>query len=1147
MRVFYRLPAIGQDAWTEYEVERFGEYATTRIGLLDFDQEVEDRIASLSLPAAPKPTDYSSNELRDQAGPAPQADPFAAMVDEKIAPFLPVEDGPDPNTISTPTPKSQSLAEFMAQHEEPRGPDISTPTYGEPESQGDAPAPRGPIGGAVIGALEGVGNQLGRVATSAKRLFTTDAIPKALEGAGRYMAEGMAADGGDATGMSGLGIRTTMAPAAQARKMGMAPDLTEGVDVGRMAETAGDVANVIPGWQAANFGFSALRDAAIGAGLPETLDIGGVPVPVADITAAALQMGGPGALRAGQKALAPGLDAALASAPRYGAQTAERIAGRVGSQVDEAGGLVPFLERGQADIPPSTVKGLGKAVERLAGDEIPDLAAPIVKTAEEEVERLRLDKFPEDLRPLIQDAAERMNFATGQRRGVISDEAAESMADDLGRTTEQWLRGGKAGRAYNTEELRALANGITTQAARVRELGLEVAKPGADNTQAIAQMMIEGDKLAALTALREGAKAEAGRALRAFRQEARMAADPNDAISRIFAKVGGADNAREMASKYAAMVEEGADPIQMAKFWAKVEAPPAGFSDWFTALRYNSMLSGPRTFAVNLIGNTLEVPWRLGRDTLASGARAIGTRSVEPLREVGSEAAGLYAGAQKGVKSFMEVLKHGLTEEQALAGDLPRSLSSRLDPQQAGRFPGLVRAAQPAADTLESVGRLLSGADEFARQAAYGMAKGRLAAREATRKNLTGKAWEAEYERVMGDFVPRLERQAMQEANRMTYKGDMGGVGSLLSRAQTSDKQAVRIGSNLILPFLRTVYHISARGVDRSPLGIIGTGIDVARGKYGGVRQLGKALGGEMLPNAEKGLVPLGERVGDNAIGGMMTLWFGQQAIEGNISGAGPDNTQERDVLKAQGWQPYSIRLGDKWVSYSNWGPVAIPLAMAAGAGEAVTYKKPGAPGADMFVDAAGRFAKLAADQPYLQGIGAIYKASQEPERFGQTWLTSTLSSLIPFGAAINTVGQAFDPLERQADPGDIGGAVAKRIPGLRENLPVARTALGDEQPNPFAGLSAINPLRVNAAANPATAKVRKYLGSKSAAEDYQISQALSRVQKWENNPGEYKRPTPEEIRLARRFEDRENPRYQELIRNAAARERRERLARQAK
>jgi hypothetical protein len=763
---------------------------------------------------------------------------------------------------------------------------------------------------------------------------------------------------------------------------------------------------------------------------------------------------------------------------------------------------------------------------RLASEEVPAGAKAITNTAEQEVARLRLDKFPEPVRDLIAKAAEDMNFAQGQRRGVISDAASEGMADQIGRTVEDWVKQGKAGRAYNAEEQRALANAVRAQAEKVGQLASEHAAAlatGDATDRQLVQIFTEGERLQALTAVREGARAEAGRSFRAFRDAPRATEQPAEAIARIFRKVGGRDNALAAVSEYQGMIEDGADPVQMARFWSRVEKPPVSAVDWFKALRYNAMLSGPRTWEVNIISNALEVPWRGVRDVASSTGRAAASRSLTPLREIPAEAKGAWVGAVKGADALMQTLAHGITREQALRGELPADIASRVNNP----------VAKGVATGLEATGRILQGFDEFARQTAYGMSIYRDAAKAATAKGLRGKAWSDAVAETAANPDAALMQRAMGIADRMTFQGDMGQFGRGLS-AFTNQTGVV---GHIILPFLRTVYQITSRGIDRSPIGILGTAADLALGKYGrSASELGASLGGKAA--AEKGLVPLGERLGDNVIGGLIGAWFINQALQGNITASGPDNPQEKKVLLAQGWQPYSVKVGGKWWSYSNWGPAAIGLSAAAAIGEAQQYRRPGATGVATTTDAFKRFAKLATEQSYLQSVGSIYKGITDPEQYGESFVNGIAQSAVPYGSLVNTVSQAGDTAQRRPEKGDIAGAVASRIPGLRQQQPAAKDVFGNDVPNPYQGFKSISPVRVSAAPPERTASIRRYQGSQSAAQDQQIAQAIDAVRKWENNPRQYPRPTREEMQLFNRFDGNENARYSELIQQAASRQR---------
>lgn len=659
---------------------------------------------------------------------------------------------------------------------------------------------------------------------------------------------------------------------------------------------------------------------------------------------------------------------------------------------------------------PREVPGLpGRGVPNVPRpNRLPEGAQPINLTPEQEVGRLNLTKFPEEIHDDLTRAAQGVDYARLQRRGVLPDAAVNDLADEMGRSVESWIRQ-RSGRSYSPEETVALRNAVTAQGFKVADLSSQITETKASGLTTdllLAQFDAEAQKLRGLVQVAEGARAEAGRTLRAYSFQTRnVEANPSDAAARLVKKFGGdRQKALDAIGQFNELVNAGAGPVEQAKFWARAEGGPAGFEDWFRALRYNSMLSGPRTFEINAVGNLAEIPWRLARDAGASTLRG------RP-QEIAPELTGLWVGMQKGAGAFMETLQHGITTEQALAGDLPRGLATRVE-NPVGRA---------AATVLEAPGRFMQAADELARQMAYGMQLGREAAVTARGAG----NWSAEVERLMSNPTERMMSNALGVADRMTYKGEMGALGTALGGFQK-----VPYLGNIILPFLRTVYHITARGIDRSPLGLIGTGIDVARGAYRG----------GAIP---KGAAPLGERLGDNLMGTLAGAFLVGQAFQGNISASGPEDPRQKDLLRGQGWQPYSVKVGDNWVSYSNWGPAAVPFSMAAALAEANLYKKPSDNSLAQGLDTFRRFGELATEQTYLQGVGAFYKAAKDPQAYGTQWLTGFVTSLVPFGSAVNTVGQAQDPLQRRPERYDVGGAIAARLPGLRESQPPAQDVLG--------------------------------------------------------------------------------------------------------
>lgn len=673
---------------------------------------------------------------------------------------------------------------------------------------------------------------------------------------------------------------------------------------------------------------------------------------------------------------------------------------------------------------------------------LPEGGRPIRLTPEQEAVRLRLDKFPEPLRPAIQQAAEATGFAHEARRGVIPDAAAEGLADDVGRTVDEWIARSRAGRAYTTEETRALRNVVTGQAQKVDDLARQIAE--ADDAGTVTDLLVvqahrEGEKLAGLVSVMEGARAEAGRTLRAWIADPRPTS-PNEAAQRIFNKFGGGPEGRARAidalKEFSRIPVD--DPIARAQFWARVErGGKITTSDVLTAIRYNSMLSSPRTWEIGWVGSALQVPVKVGSDVMAAASRPTSG-------ELGEAARGAVVGMRAGLRPLWETIQHGITSEAAMAGQLPRGLAAR--------------ATSPAGKALGTLidipGRMVAAPDALFSSLFRGMETGRQAAIAAHRAGLKGD----ERARFIQDFAANTPKAAEAEITRVVddlmLRGDMGRLGQWAVGGLSRDP----LIASFVAPFMRIAYHSWTQGLDLTPVGALGTLADVVRGAY--------------KDGPPTGVRPLAERARHNAIGVGITGAAVMQAMQGNISGAGPDDPEKRDQLRAQGWQPYSIRLGDTWVSYANWGPVSVPLAGAAAYAENQQYKKTDAKPEDQMFDLAKRTAQLVTEQSFLQGIGTIMNAFEDPQRYLPQFLTGQAASFIPYGSMLNTIGQAQDPVQRRPDRASDVGVLANlaqsvegRIPinpwtPDRSDVPPAQDPLGRTVPNQQQGPAAFQPFR---------------------------------------------------------------------------------------
>lgn len=852
---------------------------------------------------------------------------------------------------------------------------------------------------------------------------------------------------------SAIPVLGSLGGLANARGMGrlIAPSETL---IGRGVQAAADTGLV----RRAGEALGTLRDTATAMtrGLPGGAPVARVveqaePIAAQRLVAPAVGGGIAGGYEAAQEegatpgSVARGAALGAAGGAARGALTRRGGGQMVARAVEQAGEELPperppiYGPRGETLSPAAPRETPAAARERI----LDERGKPITLSTPEEIARLRLDKFPEQIRGELEAAATDVDFGRAQRRGVIPDDVANELANTYRQSADRWIREGRAGRSYNEEQTLALRNLSASTAVRIHELTLDIDAARAAGTTPdllIAQRAAESNKLNGLIQVAEGARAEAGRSFRAWQMDARaLNENPQAAIQRIYKKIGDRAEAERIAAEYSQAITEGGDPFALANIWAKVERGEIKTGERFALYRRFNMLSGPRTLEVNATSGLINM---VGEDLAAAGGSLL---RGDP-RGAAIQVAAPWLGIQRAARGFAQTLAHGITEEQALRGDVPRNLSSR----------ATNRLDRAQLTIQELPDRFNSAVDQFWRGTAESLGLATHAV-ERTRK-LKGDARVEAIGKILADPDKAAADAAERMANRVTFQGDLGATGRALQRVQE-----VPFVGNLVMPFLRTVYHITTRSIDLSPLGAATTAQEVVR-SLPGISRVGQGAyaAGKELP---KGVPELSKRVRDNVAGTLIFAWAYDQARQGNITGAGPDDPEKRDELRATGWRPYSVKIGDSYHSYANVAPLTVALSMGAAAHEAQKYGKPGQSVADTFADGAARTMKVVGDMSVVSGIGSLVKAQQDPERYGLQFITQYLQTFIPAGSAVSTVGQATDPLERRSLPGADAGTkltegLKARVPGLREQVPPATNPLGQPIESQQTGFGALQPTR---------------------------------------------------------------------------------------
>lgn len=493
--------------------------------------------------------------------------------------------------------------------------------------------------------------------------------------------------------------------------------------------------------------------------------------------------------------------------------------------------------------------------------------------------------------------------------------------------------------------------------------------------------------------------------------------------------------------------QAGASQEQIDQFWRKAVATPKSWTDpkawndWFTAVAYNSMLSSPSSAAVQVLGNSLELPWKVAGDIM---------KTANHPASLLAEAQGAIEGFREGARGFGSIMRYGQSTQGTADWERTRL----------GDMPGI---GGKIGGALESPGRTFSALDHWAAAVVQRMEQGRLAGLQASKEGLGGSQWSDRVGVLMDD--PTILRRAHQEAAQYALHGEMGRLGQVLQGVQRYP-----VVGTVVMPFLKTIYNEADKAADRLPLvGAARIGADMVRGVY---------KDAENIPTDRRAL---STRIADNLTGTAAFAYMWQQAMDGNVSGSGPSDAREMERLKRLGWQPYSVKLpGDRWVQYSNLGSIATPLAAVAAAAESVKYGDPQADQFKTIADAIRRWAKATEDNGYLSTLGGLFNMTdphQDPEKTGQRLIADEATKLIPGTALARSVANAQDPYQREyKSVGDRLGSI-NPMPGARDQYPPKLDVYGQPLPANATGVEALTPLRLGQTATGHQADVDRELG----------------------------------------------------------------------
>ena len=175
--------------------------------------------------------------------------------------------------------------------------------------------------------------------------------------------------------------------------------------------------------------------------------------------------------------------------------------------------------------------------------------------------------------------------------------------------------------------------------------------------------------------------------------------------------------------------------------------------------------------------------------------------------------------------------------------------------------------------------------------------------------------------------------------------------------------------------------------------------------------------------------------------GAMMVAVFN---FKDRINGQGPKDFKQRKIWEAAGNVPYSIKVGDKWISYGRLDPIATMIGMYADTADLMEDGKMHSIDDNVLMKLASSMTlaltRNATNKSYLAGIDNFFKAIFDPEsttagKYGGTVVGGFIPNIFNQGQSI-TGDQQLEEARTFAD------VVLKRIPGT--TLDLKRNPLGE-------------------------------------------------------------------------------------------------------
>ena len=674
----------------------------------------------------------------------------------------------------------------------------------------------------------------------------------------------------------------------------------------------------------------------------------------------------------------------------------------------------------------------------------------------------------DDIKTVLNQAADQIERNLDPRVGSrISFEQQKQLARDLNMPVEELLNR-KSGEAFNPEHAIASRAMLQSSADHVLDLAKKAAS-GDDGARA--QMALAIARHQEIISQVAGVAAEAGRTLGSFRisDEDLPAVKISAALSKFKPEildaatkvVGGLDpfdlNYPAKANQVLKIAEATSqlDPATLekaAQLFSKIDPTDPGYISKTNKLLQEIKPSTTPEKLFEIYRNfLLSSPSTVIKKAVSEGAMGIleaATKSLvgglDKLKVATGVSATPEAYASEGLwysKGALQALAH---TKEILNGEFDLRDAPGFEDSHARAIKGTAgQVFRIPAEAISRETNVIYAMNYFGDLNAQ-------AAKIALDEGLTGQEFAARQEYLAQKPTEEMIQAANKTALHNTFQQELGETGKKFQAALQTGM------GKWLFPFFKTPVNLVKASAEYSPYGLF----------------KGTALGD--LPLQARGIL------GSSIAAGIAYL-----ASQGVITGGGPINFKQRETKTASGWQPYSVKVADRYYSYHKAEPLGLTLSLVADAvhsgmkdeDPAITRSKASA--------ALNHITRNVEDFPFLMQLSSVVDSlthlgqGHAAERVVDNLLASVVIPAIVKNVAQGTDRTVRSP-QREGTANPLTGlsqTIQERIPGLTKNVPADIDVTGQPVQRPTSSLGGANPFPVTTDKNDPVVKEMARLG----------------------------------------------------------------------